>query len=197
MIPWERFRTSVAEAETLARPEEFDAYQKLGEHYAGIRRWSPAFLAGVRIRRRAGVAPRSCAPSRCCARRTARKRPSLPKSAPTGFVRQRWAPHVLPGGAIDRRYYELCVLSELRDRLRAGDVWVAGSRQYRSFEERLISTETLAGAATDRNPADRGRSGFRELHRGSPCAAGRAAGRDRRPRQGRHCCRASRSTKAC
>jgi len=49
---------------------------------------------------------------------------------------------VLRGGAIDRRYYELCVLSELRDRLRAGDVWVIGSRRYRSFEERLISRET-------------------------------------------------------
>src|SRR6202008_3970920 len=69
-------------------------------------------------------------------------RPSLPKSAPTGFVRERWARHVLPGGAIDRRYYELCVLSEVRDRLRAGDVWVVGSRRYRSFEERLISRET-------------------------------------------------------
>ena len=68
---------------------------------------------------------------------------ALPQSAPTGFVRQRWMPHVLPGGTINRRYYELCVLSELRDRLRAGDVWVAGSRQYRSFEERLISAETL------------------------------------------------------
>ena len=45
VIPWERFRATVAEAEALARPEEFDAYQKLGEHYAGIRRWSPAFLA--------------------------------------------------------------------------------------------------------------------------------------------------------
>src|SRR5271165_1191329 len=44
VIEWERFRTTVAEAEALARPEEFDAYQKLGEHYAAIRRWSPAFL---------------------------------------------------------------------------------------------------------------------------------------------------------
>ena len=35
------------------------------------------------------------------------------------------------------------MLSELRDRLRAGDVWIAGSRQYRSFEDRLISAETL------------------------------------------------------
>src|SRR5260370_7275341 len=68
-------------------------------------------------------------------------RPSLPKSAPTGFIRERWARHVLPGGAIDGRDYERCVLSELRDRLRAGDVWVIGSRRYRSFEERLISRE--------------------------------------------------------
>ena len=68
---------------------------------------------------------------------------ALPKSAPISFVRARWARHVLRGGGIDRRYYELCVLSELRDRLRAGDVWVVGSRQYRAFEERLISRETL------------------------------------------------------
>jgi hypothetical protein len=52
--------------------------------------------------------------------------PGLPKSAPIGFVRERWARHVLRGGGIDRRYYELCVLSELRDRLRAGDIgWSA------------------------------------------------------------------------
>ena len=65
----------------------------------------------------------------------------LPKSAPTGFIRERWARYVMPGGEIDRRYYEFCVLSELCGRLRAGDVWVVGSRRYRSFEEHLISRE--------------------------------------------------------
>jgi len=44
VVSWERFCTTVAEAEALARPEEFDAYQNVGEHHAGIRRWSPAFL---------------------------------------------------------------------------------------------------------------------------------------------------------
>jgi Tn3 transposase DDE domain len=44
VIPWERFRATVAEAEALTRPDEFDAYQMLGEHYAGVRRWAPAFL---------------------------------------------------------------------------------------------------------------------------------------------------------
>jgi hypothetical protein len=29
--------------------------------------------------------------------------------------------------------------------VRAGDVWVVGSRRYRAFEERLISRETLKG----------------------------------------------------
>ena len=67
----------------------------------------------------------------------------LPKSAPTAFVRQRWAGYVLPGGEIDRRHYELCGLYELRVRLSAGEVWVGGSRQYRSFEERLISKDAL------------------------------------------------------
>jgi hypothetical protein len=67
----------------------------------------------------------------------------VPKSAPVSFVRGRWARHVMPNGEIDRRYYEICVLSELRGRLHAGDVWVVGSRRYRSFEERLVSSQTL------------------------------------------------------
>jgi TnpA family transposase len=142
VIDWERFRTSVAEAEKLARPEEFDTYQKLAEHYAAVRRWSPAFLQAFAFE---GV-PACASLMRAVELLREANRSGTPipqKSAPTGFVRQRWAPLVLPGGVIDRRHYELCVLSELRDRLRAGDVWVAGSRQYRSFEERLISAETL------------------------------------------------------
>ena len=142
VIAWERFRTSVAEAEALMRPEEFDAYQNLGEHYAGIRRWSPAFLDAFEFE---GVPAAASLMRAVEVLREANRKGSaiLPKLAPTGFVRQRWAALVLPGGAIDRRHYELCVLSELRGRLQAGDVWVTGSRRYRSFEERLISEETL------------------------------------------------------
>jgi len=142
VIPWDRFRATVAEAGALARSEEFDAYQMLGEHYAGIRRWAPAFLDAFVFQSVPAAAPLMRAIDLLRGMNRAAS-PGLPKSAPTSFIRERWARHVLPGGDIDRRYYELCVLSELRDRLRAGDVWVAGSRRYRSFEERLISRETL------------------------------------------------------
>ncbi len=142
VIPWERFCKTVAEAEALARPEEFDAFQNLGEHYAGIRRWSPAFLSTFAFE----SLPASASLLRAIKvlrEVNSKDAAALPKSAPTGFVRPRWAAYVMPGGVIDRRHYELCVLSELRDRLHAGDVWVAGSRRYRSVEERLISKQTF------------------------------------------------------
>ena len=142
IIPWERFRATVAEAEELARPEEFDAYQALPEHYAGLRRWAPAFLEAFAFQGIPAASPllRALDTLRAMNKAGASR---VPKSAPVGFVRERWARHVMPDGAIDRRYYEICVLSELRGRLRAGDIWVMGSRRYRSFEERLISQETL------------------------------------------------------
>src|SRR5271165_2215407 len=142
VLPWDRFRETVAEAEALARSEEFDAYQMLGEHYAGVRRWSPAFLAAFAFQGVPAAAPLLRAIDMLRAMSKA-STPNLPKAAPTSFIRERWARYVLPSGRTDRRYYELCVLSELRDRLRAGDIWVVGSRRYRSFEERLISPETL------------------------------------------------------
>ena len=141
-MPWERFCTTVAEAEALARPEEFDAFQNLGEHYAGIRRWSPAFLAAFEFE----SVPASASLMRAIEvlRETNRlEKPALPKSAPTGFVRQRWVPTSCRAAPSTGAITNSACLSELRDRLRAGDVWVTGSRQYRSFEERLISKETL------------------------------------------------------
>jgi hypothetical protein len=106
VIPWDRFRASVAEASALARSEEFDPYQLLGEHYTGVRRWTPAFLATFTFQGVPAAASLLRAIDMLRDMNDA-ARPSLPKSAPTGFIRERWARHVLPGGAIDRRYYEL------------------------------------------------------------------------------------------
>ena len=44
----------------------------------------------------------------------------------------------------DRRYYELCALSELKNALRSGDIWVQGSRQFKDFEDYLVPLEKFA-----------------------------------------------------
>jgi TnpA family transposase len=47
-------------------------------------------------------------------------------------------------GGIDHRFYELCALSELKNTLRAGDVWALGSRQFKDFEDYLLPPERFA-----------------------------------------------------
>lgn len=39
----------------------------------------------------------------------------------------------------NRRTWEIATLLALRDRLRAGNVWVEGSRQWRAVEDQLIT----------------------------------------------------------
>ena len=68
----------------------------------------------------------------------------VPKEAPTGFVRKRWGKFVFSDDGIDRCFYELCVLSELKNALRSGDIWVHGARQFKDFEEYLLPTEKFA-----------------------------------------------------
>jgi hypothetical protein len=66
----------------------------------------------------------------------------VPADAPTAFIKPRWAKLVLTDDGIDRRYYELCALSELKNALRSGDVWVQGSRQFKDFDEYLVPVES-------------------------------------------------------
>ena len=50
---------------------------------------------------------------------------------------------------IDRRYYELCVLVQLKEALISGDIWVQGSRQFKSLKDYLLSEEKFAQLKKD------------------------------------------------
>ena len=54
----------------------------------------------------------------------------VPADAPTAFIKPRWKPLVITPEGLDRKFYEICALSELKNALRSGDIWVKGSRQY-------------------------------------------------------------------
>jgi TnpA family transposase len=68
----------------------------------------------------------------------------VPADAPTDFIKPRWQKVVVTDTGIDRRYYELCALSELKNALRSGDVWVQGSRQFKDFEDYLMPSAQFA-----------------------------------------------------
>lgn len=63
-------------------------------------------------------------------------------SAPLNFVSNRWQKHVYDDeGNVNRHYYELAALTELRNYIRSGDIFVSGSRQHKAFDDYLISEE--------------------------------------------------------
>jgi hypothetical protein len=143
VIPWDHFESAVAEAKGLARDDGPDYLMLAAANHALLRRAGPLFLEAFEFKGAAAVAGflRAVAAMRLF---YAGNRRTLPKDIPTDFIRRSWRPAVFRDGVIDGPAYELCLFAELRDRLRAGDVWVVGSRQYRAVEDQLIPKPLFA-----------------------------------------------------
>jgi hypothetical protein len=76
----------------------------------------------------------------------------VPEDAPTGFVRPRWERHVFGEEGLDKRYYEMSAVTELKNGLKSGDVWVPGSRQYADFEDYLLPRPSWERMRTNGGP---------------------------------------------
>jgi hypothetical protein len=139
IVSWECFIQSVGEAEKLARSEDFDYLGLLGNHYSQFRRYTPTFLEAFEFKA-APAAQKILDAIEVLKGLTISNSRSVPDDAPKDFIRRRWAPYVFTEAGLDRRYYELCALTELKNALRSGDIWVPGSRQFRDFEDYLFPT---------------------------------------------------------
>ncbi|CCM10603.1 Transposase for transposon Tn2501 [Cardinium endosymbiont cEper1 of Encarsia pergandiella] len=107
------------------------------EKYSTLRKYAPGMLSVFEL---------NCAPTaqplvnaliiiREIYRKKLRK---VPLTAPLDFIPPSWRKVVITSNGIDRKYYELCALNELKSALRSGDIWVKGSRRYRNFDDYLI-----------------------------------------------------------
>lgn len=67
------------------------------------------------------------------------QRRKVPATASMAFVPRRWMKAVGSPNGLDRRAWELCLLSEMRAALQAGDLTVAGSRRYTPWDTDLHS----------------------------------------------------------
>ena len=153
VLPWPKFESTVAEAQTLAQPEAFDFLALLDDRYSSVRKFAPLLLAHFEFHAAPAAAELLQALDLLRDLDASGKR-TLPEHVPTGFVKLRWRPDVFPSSGVDRHFYERCALGELRDRLRAGDIWVTGSRQYRDFETYLIPAATFKAMPKEPLPLD-------------------------------------------
>lgn len=143
VMTWEDFTVSVKEAQQLAQPAEFDYLHLLGENYPTIRRYAPAMLEVLQWRASPAGQAVLDAIEQIRTLNTQSLR-NLPEDAPIQFIKKRWGKLVKTDQGLNRRYYELCALCELKNGLRSGDLWVQGSRQFKDFEEYLIPAPAYA-----------------------------------------------------
>jgi hypothetical protein len=136
-VGWSRFEAAVAHAEAMAAPELVDPTAELVARHKSVRAFGPRLLLAFAFEGSGAVKDLVAALDVIRATYGVGKR-KLPDSPPIRFVPRRWRPFVLTKAGVDRAGYELCAFSELRERLRAGDVWVAGSRRYRAFDDDLL-----------------------------------------------------------
>lgn len=143
VLPWEDFAESVGQAQVLAQPESFDFLYRIGESYSTLRRYAPAFLESLHLR--AAPAAKDVLDGVDLLRMmNTGAFKQIPINAPSKFITPRWSRLVKTGDGFDRRFYELCLLSELKNKLRSGDIWVQGSRQFKNFDEFLVPAEKFA-----------------------------------------------------
>jgi TnpA family transposase len=139
-VGWEKLAASVAEAERLARPDKADLPALAARAWPVLHRLGPVFLDAFKLR----AVPAAASTLRAVellhdAYRSGGR--TWPQSLPVSFLRAAWRDAVLgaaKSGGAERRIWEAATLLALRDRLRAGDIWVEGSRQWRAVEDQLI-----------------------------------------------------------
>jgi TnpA family transposase len=142
-VGWDRLVRGVAEAERLARPDKANLRALAARAWPMLHRIGPLFLDTFRLR----AVPAAAVTLRAVealqeAYASGGKR--WPSSLPTSFLRPAWRDAVRDAGNAARRIWEAATLLALRDRLRAGDVWVEGSRQWRAVEDQLIPPALFA-----------------------------------------------------
>ena len=136
-IGWDRLVASREEIAALGDLATQDPLSLATQRYAQLRRFAPAFLDAFEFDAPAAGHDLQAAVTLLRELNRTGKR-TLPDIVPMPFPSQHWRAVILHNATPQRRIYETAVVATLRDRLRAGDIWVAGSQDYRRFDAYLV-----------------------------------------------------------
>lgn len=125
--------------EIEAQGQALDEQHFFGNRYSYFRRFFPQVLANLTFHPQQEEDPLIDALAVLHDLNQSPQRPQFLDDVPTDFVPPDWRSRVINRDhRINRRWYELCVMSVLRDALRSGRIWVENSRRYTNLENYLI-----------------------------------------------------------
>lgn len=148
MVGWHRLMAARPHVDALAAIAQEDALVLATERHATLRRFSAQFLDTFTFR--ASGSGSNLLPAIELLRQINGKRgTSLPENPPMPFANRQWPKLIAHGGKMSRQRYETAVLATLRDKLRAGDIWVEGTRAYQRFDAYLLPRKAAQAAIND------------------------------------------------
>ena len=137
-LPETKLRATYDECERIAEPTDENFFKLIGNRYPYLRQFIPTFLNALPLDGNAETAGLRAAVEILRDLNESGKR-RIPDDAPVDFIDAKWWKYVTgEKERLVKKYYELCVLFELRSALRSGDVWVIGSRRYARLDSYLI-----------------------------------------------------------
>ena len=136
----QRFTEAAERAAQIERPPDGSHIDLLCARYRYARRFAPHVLTAFAFHAATPNDPLLAAVDLLKELNTARTR-RVPPDAPLGFAPAKWKRHITTNGRIDRRRWEMCVLTELRGALRGANLWVDHSRRYQNPTNYLIPIE--------------------------------------------------------
>lgn len=145
-VGWHRLVAAKAQVDALADLAGEDALVTATERYATLRRFRPAFLDAFTFKA-SGTGTALIKAIDVIRDANTRKSRDLPDGVPLPFPNRQWKRLITESGRIDRRRYEIAIMATLRDRLRAGDVWIEGTRNYQRFDAYLLGRRDAAKVA--------------------------------------------------
>jgi len=141
IFDWDSFVSSVEEAQGLTRPIDFDYLDLLQTKFYFLRRYTPTLLRVLEFTSTKSNEPLINAITVIKELNQTGKR-KIPLDAPIEFISKRWKKYLYDDdGVINRHYYEMAILEELREHVKSGDISITGSKQYMDFEEYILSKE--------------------------------------------------------
>ena len=136
-MPWGQFENSIGEAKLLATNNNYDALHFVADSYRTLRRYAPAMLNILNFKAAPSASDLLQAIKTIHQMNKANIR-NVPSNAPIRFIPKRWKSWVFTNGLINRHYYEICALTQLKAALRSGDIYMTGSRQFKDFDDYMM-----------------------------------------------------------
>ena len=136
-VGWERLMNARPEVDQFSNMATEDPLLLASRRYVQLRKFAPAFMEVFDFELPEAGADLHAALLLLKEQNQIRKR-KLPDIVPMPFPAKHWKTLIVENGKPVRRVYETAVVATLRDRLRAGDAWVEGSRDYRRFDTYLV-----------------------------------------------------------